>query len=71
MESKKQNTTKQAAKVLDFTGEIIFVGIDVHKKSWKVTLYFHGMELRTISMDPDPKGLVNFLFRNYPNASRL
>lgn len=47
MESKKQDKVKQAnAKVLDFTNQIIFVGIDVHKKNWKVTIYLQGWNYR-------------------------
>jgi transposase len=72
MKTKKQNIVKQViAKVLDFTNQTIFVGIDVHKKSWKVTIYFQGMELQTFSMDPNPGGLVKHLRQNYPNATYI
>jgi len=56
---------------LDFTGQIIYVGLDVHKKSWTVTIYFQGIILRTLSMVPSPEGLVKYLHKNYPNATYL
>jgi hypothetical protein len=33
----------------DFTNKEIFVGIDVHKKRWNVTLYYERQYLRTFS----------------------
>lgn len=72
MKAKKQNIVKQAiSKVLDFAKQLIYVGIDVHKKNWKVTIYFQGMELQTFSMDPNPEALVKHLRQNYPNATYI
>ena len=28
---------------LDFSNQTIYVGIDVHKKSWTITIRFQGM----------------------------
>jgi hypothetical protein len=44
----KQELMKQGTQ-LDFNGQKIFVGIDVHKKSWKVCLRSEYMELKTFS----------------------
>ena len=33
---------------LDFSGQNIFVGVDVHKNSWKVCIRSEHMELRTV-----------------------
>lgn len=72
MKYTKINFTKQVySKILDFTDQFIFIGIDVHKKNWKVTIYFQGMELQTLSMNPDPEELVKYLRRNYPNATYI
>jgi len=53
---------------LDFRGQKIFAGIDVHKKSWKVSLRNEQMELRTFSQNPSVKELSDHLLRNYPRA---
>lgn len=53
---------------LDFTNQTISTGIDVHKKSWTVTIMFQGMHLKTFTMDPRPEDLIKYLHRNYPKA---
>jgi transposase len=53
---------------LDFTGQRIFVGLDVHKKSWKVFIYTkHGL-FKSFSQDPDPGILARYLHRQFPGA---
>ena len=72
MKNTKANFANQVVnKILDFINQIIYVGIDVHKKSWKVTIYFQGMELHTFSMNPSPEELVKHLEKNYPNATYI
>jgi len=53
---------------LNFNGQIIYVGIDVHKKSWQITIILNGMIVKKISINPNPEELSNYLKRNYPNA---
>jgi transposase len=53
---------------LDFSGQKLFIGIDIHKKSWVVTIRTRDIELRTFSMNPVPKELTRHLKTNYPNA---
>ncbi|HAF29998.1 MAG TPA: IS110 family transposase [Bacteroidales bacterium] len=55
-------------KVLNFNGQNIYVGIDCHLKSWKVTIYSVEFELTTFSQDPEPGILINYLKRNFPGA---
>jgi transposase len=55
-------------KTLDFSGQPLFCGIDMHKKSWSVCLRNHERELKTFSQDADPAALVRFLNKYYPNA---
>lgn len=55
-------------KQLDFTGQKIFAGIDVHKKSWKVCIRSEQMELKTFSQNPSAEELVKHLKQNYPSA---
>lgn len=53
---------------LDFTGQKIFVGCDVHKKSWAVTIMSENLLLKTFSQPPNPEVLANYLFKHYPGA---
>jgi transposase len=53
---------------LDFSGQKIFCGIDVHKKSWKVCIRSEQMELKTFSQNPSAIELVGHLRKNYPFA---
>jgi transposase len=57
------------SKQLDFTGENIYVGIDVHLRSWKVTLLSGDLFLKTYSQPPEPDKLVSYLKKNYPGAT--
>lgn len=54
---------------LNFTGKDIYAGIDVHLKSWKVTIITQGIEYKTFSQDPDAVILLNYLKRNFPNGN--
>jgi len=53
---------------LDFSGQHIYVDIDVHKKSWSVCILTHQFEHKTFSQPPDPSVLANSLKRNFPGA---
>ncbi|MBN2638000.1 MAG: IS110 family transposase [Bacteroidales bacterium] len=59
---------KQSNKI-DFKGRHIYVGIDVHLKSWKVTVVTERLTVKTFSQDPSPEILHQFLVRNFPNAN--
>jgi transposase len=54
---------------LDFSGQEIFVGIDVHKKSWKVCIRSEHMELKAFSQEPSATVLSNYLKHHYPSAT--
>lgn len=56
-------------KTLNFEGQDFFIGIDVHSKSWKVTIRGNHMELRTFSMGPSPQGLYKHMKKNYVNGN--
>ena len=55
----------------DFTDKEIFVGIDVHKKSWSVSLYYENHYLRTFSQPPSADALSKLLRKDYPGANYL
>ncbi len=54
---------------LDFKGQNIYVGIDVHLKSWSVTVLSDTSVLKKFSQSPHPEVLCKFLKSNYPGAS--
>lgn len=45
--------------VLDFSNQKFFIGIDVHKNNWKVTIQSTQIQLKTFSMNPS---VVGFLY---------
>jgi len=53
---------------IDFNGQSIFVGIDVHLKSWKVTIMTEKLNHKTFSQDPSPEILHQYLTRNFPGG---
>jgi len=53
---------------LNFEGETIYIGIDTHKKDWKVALYHKETSLKAFTQAADPDLLVDYLERNYPKA---
>lgn len=60
--------TTSKTKVLDFSGQTIFIGLDVHLKNWSVTLHSEEFELKTYSQIPKPSILAHYLRENYPGA---
>ena len=59
----------QVTKKIDFSGKDLFIGLDVHKKSWSVTIVIDGIEHRTFTQPPDPGALNNYLQRMFPGGS--
>ena len=51
-----------------FEKVLLFIGIDVHKSKWVVTVRTYDLELKTFSMEPSAEELEKFLLRNYPGA---
>ena len=72
--AKQQYTTKtrsdmqQQGTKLDFTGQHIYVGLDVSKRSWLTSIYTERFEHKTFSQDPRADMLVDYLHRNFPGA---
>lgn len=60
--------TEQVTKKLDYQGESIYVGIDVHKKNWGVCILSEYLEHKVFSQPPRPEILVNYLHKHFPNA---
>jgi transposase len=51
-----------------FDGQEFNLGLDVHHKSWKVTIRTMGTEVKTMTMPPDPKGLHSYMSRSFPGG---
>lgn len=58
-------------KPRDFSGQNIYVGMDVHHKSWKVHIYSDEFELKSMSQEPGVDQLNNYLQTHYPGANYL
>lgn len=55
-------------KKLDFSGQQIYVGMDVHKNSWSISIFTEHLEHKTFSQPPKVAALVNYLRHNFPGA---
>ena len=53
----------------DFNGQNIFVGIDVHLKTWSVSVALPGGYLKTHTQKASAKELFEHLNKNYPNGT--
>lgn len=54
---------------LDFKGQNIYVGFDVHLKSWHVTILTENLTHKTFSQPPNPDLLHGYLVKNFPGGS--
>lgn len=59
----------QVKKKLDFTGTVIFCGVDVHTKNWRVNIQDSEFELEDFSQDANVVVLYKHLTRKYPGAT--
>lgn len=57
--------------ILDFKNQRFYIGLDVHKKQWTVTIRTNKMELKTMSMDPFPEELRKYMHKNYPGGKYI
>ena len=51
-----------------FENQTVYVGLDVHKRSWNAALYLNEHYLRNVHQPPSPQALYKFLQTNYPGA---
>ncbi len=59
----------QQSTVASFRGQDIFVGIDVHVKSWNVSIATVAGLFKTFTQDPKPEQLVRHLRKNFPGGN--
>jgi len=60
---------KSKGKAIDFSGQNIYVGLDVHLKSWKVTIMIEERFHKTFSQDADASILRAYLCKHFPGAT--
>lgn len=53
---------------IDFDGQIFYVGLDVHKQSWAVTVRSLGIQVANFSQPPSAKALHTTLTRKFPGG---
>lgn len=64
-----QTVTQTQHQTVDFTGQNIYVGFDVHLKSWRVTIMTEKLLHKTFSQDPKPELLYQYLVKNFPGGT--
>ena len=55
-------------KQLDFQKQPFFIGLDVHRRSWTVTIRSNQMHLKTFSMNPSSQELHRYMNKHYPGG---
>jgi transposase len=66
---KTQKLMQTQRKQLNFDGQNIYVGIDVHLKSWKVTIMTEKLTHKTFSQPPKAEVLHDYLRSHYPGGT--
>ena len=68
LKHKTQGLMQAQRKELNFDGQNIFVGIDVHLKSWNVSIFTENLYHKTINQPPKAESLSTYLKQSFPNA---
>jgi len=56
-------------KTIDYSGQNIYAGIDVHKKSWNVSIFSEELHHKTFNQPPKPEALLQYLEKHFPNGT--
>lgn len=59
----------KSTKILDFSGHNVYVGLDVHAKSWAVNILVDEITHRSFTQPPDPVLLHSYLTKHFPGAN--
>lgn len=57
------------SKQLNFSDKTIYVGLDVHRKDWKVCILLGEMVYKQFCQPPEPKTLGNYLRKHFPKGN--
>jgi transposase len=55
-------------KSTDFAGQPFYIGIDVHKKSWTITVRTLDIEVGHFTQEPEVNKLARYLHNHYPDG---
>ena len=58
-------------KEISFKGQKVFIGIDVHKDSWRVAIAPEVGVVKGHSQKPSARELLDFLKKYYPDGVRI
>ena len=64
-------TSPKLIQKMDFSGHNVYVGLDVHKKNWNVSIYVGKHYFKSFQQAPSPDQLEKYLNENYPGANTL
>jgi transposase len=53
----------------NFAGQHVFVGMDIHKKSWNLGIYLNEYFVCNVHQNPNPQLMVEYLHKHYPGAT--
>ena len=59
---------KSKGNRVHFKNQPIYIGLDVHKKSWSVSIFSKYGEYKTFSQPPEVDPLVHYLSHHFPGA---
>lgn len=54
---------------ISFSDVDVFIGLDVHLKSWKVSIIVDNVMYKTFSQDPDANQLCKYLRKHFPDGN--
>ncbi|MGK5086606.1 IS110 family transposase [Bdellovibrionota bacterium FG-2] len=60
-----------SAKKISYKGKKVYVGIDVHLKTYSITVRCDGEIVHRVTMEASPTGVVTFLKRSFGDAERI
>jgi len=53
----------------NFSGQTIFVGMDIHKSSWNFGIHLNDVFIRNVHQKPNPHLMAEYLKNHYPGAT--
>jgi transposase len=59
---------KTTIKRLSFKGEELYIGIDVHLRSWTITVLSRNLFIKQFSQEADSERLIKYFQSHYPEA---
>lgn len=65
----KLKETNQKRETVNFINQDIFIGLDVHKKNWSVSIYLNDRFVKTFHQESKGVALLSHLQTYYPNGN--